>query len=156
MCGDRQEAEDLVQETYARVLARPRFLRKDDDLGYLLRALRNTFLIQLDKKRRQVRGEAVSPEMDPVDTGNRMRPERQVEVREVYAAMSRLPEDHRLALVAVDVTGLSYDEAAKALRIPPGTVRSRVFRARERIAGELLPEPRDHSGTKSGGTSLTP
>src|SRR4051812_47998499 len=41
LTGDPHDAEDLVQETYARVLARPRFLRHDDDLGYLLRALRN-------------------------------------------------------------------------------------------------------------------
>ena len=46
LCGSREDAEDLVQETYARVLGRPRLLRKDDDLGYLLRALRNTFLNQ--------------------------------------------------------------------------------------------------------------
>src|SRR5205807_3469700 len=44
LCGSRADAEDLVQETYARVLARPRLLRNDDDLGYLLRALRHTFL----------------------------------------------------------------------------------------------------------------
>jgi len=44
--GSREDAEDLVQETYARVLARPRWLRKEDDLGYLLRALRNTFFNQ--------------------------------------------------------------------------------------------------------------
>ena len=46
LCGSREDAEDLVQETYARVLARPRLLRNEDDLGYLLRALRNTFLNQ--------------------------------------------------------------------------------------------------------------
>ena len=46
LCGSREDAEDLVQETYARVLARPRLLRNDDDLGYLLRTLRNTFLNQ--------------------------------------------------------------------------------------------------------------
>src|SRR5262249_45552030 len=40
LCGSREDAEDLVQETYARVLARPRLLRHEDDLGYLLRALR--------------------------------------------------------------------------------------------------------------------
>src|SRR5881392_2116984 len=37
LCGSREDAEDLVQETYARVLAKPRFLRSEDDLGYLLR-----------------------------------------------------------------------------------------------------------------------
>src|SRR5215207_9680933 len=44
LAGSREDAEDLVQETYARVLARPRLLRNEDDLGYLLRALRNTFV----------------------------------------------------------------------------------------------------------------
>ena len=38
LCGSREDAEDLVQETYARLLARPRWLRNEDDLGYLLRA----------------------------------------------------------------------------------------------------------------------
>src|SRR3954463_4694501 len=44
LSGSREDAEELVQETYARVLARPRMLRNDDDLGYLLRAMRNTFV----------------------------------------------------------------------------------------------------------------
>ncbi|MGH2842799.1 MAG: RNA polymerase sigma factor, partial [Solirubrobacteraceae bacterium] len=44
LCGSREQAEDLVQETFARVLSRPRLLRDADDLGYLLRALRNTFI----------------------------------------------------------------------------------------------------------------
>ena len=44
LCGSREDAEDLVQDTYARVLARPRVVRRDDDLGYLLRVLRNTFV----------------------------------------------------------------------------------------------------------------
>ena len=43
LCGSREDAEDLVQDTYARVLARPRVVRNDDDLGYLLRVVRNTF-----------------------------------------------------------------------------------------------------------------
>src|SRR5436190_14818624 len=42
LCRSREDAEDLVQETFARVLKRPRLLRSDDDRGYLLRALRNT------------------------------------------------------------------------------------------------------------------
>src|SRR4051794_23152946 len=44
LCGSREDAEDLVQDTFARVLAKPRLLRNDDDLGYLLRVLRNTFV----------------------------------------------------------------------------------------------------------------
>src|SRR5881396_1841509 len=49
----REEAEDLVQETYTRVLARPRLLRNEDELGYLLRALRNTLISQRRAERRR-------------------------------------------------------------------------------------------------------
>jgi RNA polymerase sigma-70 factor (ECF subfamily) len=44
LCGSREDAEDLVQETFARVLSRPRVLHGDDELYYLMRVLRNTFL----------------------------------------------------------------------------------------------------------------
>src|ERR1700740_2293221 len=44
LCGWREDADDLVQETFARVLRKPRILRSEDDLGYLLRVLRNTFI----------------------------------------------------------------------------------------------------------------
>src|SRR5881227_2310262 len=63
LCGSREDAEDLVQETYARVLARPRFLRGDDDLGYLLRVLRNTFVSQ----RRSARARPVYESGDELD-----------------------------------------------------------------------------------------
>src|SRR4051794_41836030 len=55
LSGSREDAEDLVQETYAHVLARPRLLRNEDDLGYLLRALRNTFLTQIRSQSRRGR-----------------------------------------------------------------------------------------------------
>src|SRR6186713_3009564 len=55
LCGSREDAEDLVQETYARVLAKPRLLRNEDDLGYLLRTLRNTFLTQKRNESRRLR-----------------------------------------------------------------------------------------------------
>jgi RNA polymerase sigma-70 factor, ECF subfamily len=136
LCGNREQAEDLVQETCARVLARPRFVRNDDDAAYLLRALRNTYLVQQRRERREPRA-LVAADWDPVDPRGHMRPERAAESRALYAALPLLPDDYRVALVAVDVTGLSYEEAAKALRVPVGTVRSRLFRAREQLA-ELL------------------
>ncbi len=154
LCGNREGAEDLVQETYARVLSRPRFLRKDDDLGYLMRALRNTFFLQLRKEKRQHRGEEINPESEPIDLRGHMRPEREAETRAVYEAIASLPEDFRVAVVAVDVTGLSYEEAANVLRVPPGTVRSRLFRARDKLA-DLLSDQIEIDGTESLGRSLT-
>jgi RNA polymerase sigma-70 factor (ECF subfamily) len=59
------------------------------------------------------------------------------EAGEVYAAVAALPADYRDVLVAVDVTGLSYKETARALRIPEGTVMSRLYRARQQVVREI-------------------
>ena len=56
-----------------------------------------------------------------------------LEAGEIYAAIAALPDDFRDVLVAVDITGLSYKEAAKALRIREGTVMSRLYRARQQV-----------------------
>src|SRR5205809_5261233 len=132
----REEAEDLVQETYAQVLARPRMIRGEDELGYLLRALRNTLISQ----RRAERRRPVTTELvDEAALGARASddPAEASETRQVYAAIAELPEEFREALVAVDVAGLSYPEAARALGVPEGTLTSRLFRARDRVARRL-------------------
>ena len=94
MCGTREDAEDLVQDTVARVLAKPRLIRNDDDLGYLLR---------------------------------------------VFAHISALPDSFRDALVAVDIVGLSYAEAARALGTREATITSRLYRARAQVARGMEP-----------------
>jgi RNA polymerase sigma-70 factor, ECF subfamily len=129
----REEAEDLVQETYARVLARPRLIRGDDETGYLLRAMRNTLISRRRTEgRRPVTTELIE-EVAP-DVRESHDPARAAEIHEVYAAIAQLPEEFRDAIVAVDVTGLSYPEAARALGVPEGTLTSRLFRARDRVA----------------------
>jgi RNA polymerase sigma-70 factor (ECF subfamily) len=132
----REEAEDLVQETYARVLARPRLLRAEDEVGYLLRALRNTLISQ---RRTESRRPTTTELVEDVAAGARASddPAEAAEIGQVYAAISALPEDFRDALVAVDIVGLSYPEAARALGIPEGTLTSRLYRARDRVAGQL-------------------
>jgi RNA polymerase sigma-70 factor, ECF subfamily len=129
----REEAEDLVQETFARVLARPRFLRGEDELGYLLRALRNTLISQ---RRAQSRRPVTTELVEEAVTGTRAGddPAEAAEIHEVYAAIAQLPDLFRDALVAVDVAGLYYPEAARALGVPEGTLTSRLFRARDRVA----------------------
>jgi RNA polymerase sigma-70 factor (ECF subfamily) len=131
----REEAEDLVQETYARVLARPRLLRNEDELGYLLRALRNTLISQ--RRTEQRRPATTELADDAVGTRERDDPAEAAEARRVYAAIAALPEEFREALVAVDVAGLSYQEAARALGLREGTLTSRLFRARDRVARRL-------------------
>jgi RNA polymerase sigma-70 factor (ECF subfamily) len=64
-------------------------------------------------------------------------PEAHIEVAELYAAISALPDTFRDALIAVDVVGLSYREAARALRVREATLTTRLHRARGRVADAL-------------------
>ena len=101
--------------------------------GYLLRALRNTFFTRL----RRSAGGCVPVRCPTSSTSSPTRtraiPRRPSKPRELYAAIAALPDDFRDVLVAVDVTGLSYKEAARALRIREGTVMSRLYRARRLV-----------------------
>jgi RNA polymerase sigma-70 factor, ECF subfamily len=138
LCGSREEAEDLVQETYVRVLAKPRLIRSEDDLGYLLRVLRNTFLTGLETKGRRPRTAAMSDEVEQLMPERRATgPEEALEARQVYGAIAQLPAAARDVLVAVDVAGLSYKEAARLLGVRKGTIMSRLHRARAQVARNL-------------------
>jgi RNA polymerase sigma-70 factor (ECF subfamily) len=137
LSGSREDAEDLVQETYARVLARPRLLRNDDDLGYLLRALRNTFLSQKRTESRRLRPGPLPDDSDVIADPQAREPQSAVEAAELYAAVAQLPDDFRDVLVAVDVAGLSYKETARSLRIREGTVMSRLYRARQQVVRQI-------------------
>ncbi|HEX7609809.1 MAG TPA: RNA polymerase sigma factor, partial [Solirubrobacteraceae bacterium] len=139
LCGSREDAEDLVQETFARVLARPRVLHGDEDLYYLMRVLRNTFLTGRRTASRRPVTVATLEDVVAADPRPMGRPEQAFEVQELYGAIAELPEDFRLALVAVDVLGLSYREASRALRVREATITTRLFRARKQIAARLLP-----------------
>jgi RNA polymerase sigma-70 factor (ECF subfamily) len=132
----REEAEDLVQETYAKVLARPRFVRGEDELGYLLRAMRNTLISQRrTERRRPATTELLEDVAAETRTGSD--PVAATEMHQVYAAIAELPDEFRDALVAVDVAGLSYGEAGRLLGVREATVTSRLFRARDRVARRL-------------------
>jgi RNA polymerase sigma-70 factor (ECF subfamily) len=137
LCGSREDAEDLVQETYARVLARPRLLRREDDLGYLLTVLRNTFVTQKRTESRRPRTAPLPDDAELVAGPSTRDPETALEAGELYSAIAALPADFRDALVAVDITGLSYKEAARALRIREGTLMSRLYRARQQVVRRL-------------------
>ena len=138
LCGSREDAEDLVQTTYTRVLARPRLLRNDDDLGYLMRALRNTFFSERRSAARRPRAVADPEALDlPDPRAGAAEPAAAAEAREVYAAIAALPAKARDVIVAVDVAGLTYGEAGEALRVGEGTVASRLARARSDVAKSL-------------------
>jgi RNA polymerase sigma-70 factor (ECF subfamily) len=135
LTGSRATADDLVQETYARVLSRPRMIRNEDDLGYLLRTMRNVFLDQYRTAKRRATDPTDPDDLDRMPQGGG--PQEAVEQRELLAAIAALPEDFRDVIVAVDVTGLSYREASEVLKVPEGTVMSRLYRARKRLVEQV-------------------
>ena len=118
LTGSRDEADDLVQETYARVMRRTRFVRNDDDLAYLMRTMRNTWFNIRRKRGAEARALHETgtlserlPQPDPLLP---------LEARALLAAVSELSPPHRDVIVAVDVLGLSYMDAARALRREKG------------------------------------
>ena len=135
LCGSREDAEDLVQDTFARVLQRPRIVR-GDERGYLLQALRNTFYTRLRTQSRRPQTVAMPEGLEPVDLRS-PQPDQVAETGEVLAAIAQLPEDFRLAIVAIDIVGLSYGEAARTLGTREATITSRLYRARQRIAKQF-------------------
>jgi RNA polymerase sigma-70 factor, ECF subfamily len=138
LCGSREEAEDLVQETFARVLRKPRLLRSEDDLGYLLRVLRNTFFSQVRTAARRPQTTPLPDDLDMLEDRSAVRPESRLESAELFATISALPDDFRDALIAIDVVGLSYREAARALKVREATITTRLHRARQRVAAALV------------------
>jgi RNA polymerase sigma-70 factor, ECF subfamily len=141
LCGSREDAEDLVQETYARVLQKPRLLRSEEDLGYLLRVLRNTHFSRLRAAARRPRPDSLPDELDRIEDRNAAAPDKALNSRELYALIAELPDPFREALVAIDVVGLSYREAARALRVREATITTRLYRARQRLATALDGDP---------------
>jgi RNA polymerase sigma-70 factor, ECF subfamily len=146
LCGSRQDAEDLVQETFTRVLARPRLLRDEaGELAYLMRVLHNTFLSGRRDASRRPRAVATLEDVQVLDWHATQAPMQALEVGELYAAIAELPERYRLALVAVDLLGLSYGEAGRSLGVREATVATRLFRARQMIVGRLGEEEQPES-----------
>jgi RNA polymerase sigma-70 factor, ECF subfamily len=125
-----------VQETFERVLRRPRFVQRDRDLAYLLRVLRHTCGSHARVAARRQTAPAPPEDLEWI-TDERAGPELAMDMRVAYAAMAELSEPLRATIVAVDVVGLSYKEAARSLRTRVGTIMSRLYRAREQVAAAL-------------------
>ena len=140
MCGNAHDAEDLVQETFARLLARPRRVRESSDLGYLLTAVRNTYINHFRAHRRRPPHVDLPEDLDLPAADPQQQPEAQVQSREVFAALHRLPDNLGAAIMAVDVVGLSVTEAAAALGQQPRALERHLTRARISIARQLAPE----------------
>ena len=135
LCGNIDHADDLVQETMLRALSHiHQFEPGTNMLAWLFTILRNLFRTEYRKRRREVEDDdgsyAESMKSQAEQTGR-------LEFVELRTALAELPADQREAIILVGAAGLSYDEAAEICRCPIGTIKSRVSRARGRLA-ELL------------------
>ena len=139
LCGRREDAEDLVQETFALVLAKPRWLRREDDIGYLLRVLRNTHVSRMRANGRRPAEVPLDDRAELIDPSAAWDPEAAMDAGALFAAIAQLPADFREALVAVNVVGLSYREAGAALGVRESTITTRLHRARARVAAAFAP-----------------
>ena len=142
LCGSREDAEDLVQETYTKVLSKRRIIRSHEDtLPYLLTVLRNTYISSLRKRDRRPRTAPLEDSEERLAAPVAATPMAVLAAREVFEAIAALPEDQRDVVAAVDVAGLSYQEAADTFEVPIGTVMSRLYRGRNRVAQAVGPAP---------------
>jgi RNA polymerase sigma-70 factor (ECF subfamily) len=147
---DPAEAEDVAQETFIKAYrALPNFRGESAFYTWLYRIGVNTaknWLVARGRRMPTV-SEITDDEEGGIDDGALMRddetPDRVLLSKQVgetvNAAMEALPEDLRTAIVLREIDGLSYEEIAQVMDCPIGTVRSRIFRAREAIAARLKP-----------------
>jgi RNA polymerase sigma-70 factor, ECF subfamily len=146
LVSSREEAEDLVQETYARAFRSRRSFTPGTNLrAWLFRILTN---LNIDRGRREQR----APDMQPMEEGdyylyNRLEQEtggddearidERLSQDSVVQALSAVPHNFRDVLVLVDIGDFSYQDAAQILDVPVGTVMSRLHRGRRILKQEL-------------------
>ncbi|WP_422010548.1 sigma-70 family RNA polymerase sigma factor [Reyranella sp.] len=132
---DHDAADDLVQDTLERALSRWALRRSDGDLrAWLFTIQRNLYVSALRQGQR--RGAHV--ELDEATTPSTVaQQESGIEVQDILAALDQLPEEQKSLLLLVGVEDLSYDDAAKVMGVPAGTVMSRLSRGRQRLRALL-------------------
>jgi RNA polymerase sigma-70 factor, ECF subfamily len=144
LCGNVDRADDLVQEALLRAWANMGSFQPGTNMSaWLFTILRNLFRSEYRKRRREVEDAdgryAESLKSHPEQTGR-------VEFSEFRAALSKLPSDQREALILVGASGFSYEDAATICGCAVGTIKSRVNRARTRLADLLAIDSVDDFG----------
>jgi RNA polymerase sigma-70 factor (ECF subfamily) len=124
-------ADDLVQDTVLRALEKAHLFRQDTNLrGWLVTIMHNE---HVNAARRRSRGPIFVPDDELAAVGRPQTQETPVELKELCRAVDRLPREQREALLLHWLRGLRYEEIAECLRLPLGTVQSRISRARRNL-----------------------
>ncbi len=139
LTGNSARADDLVQETLMKAWAKFHTFREGTNLhAWLFTILRNEFYSQLRKRGREVEDAegtyAARLASQPAQGGH-------MDLADFRDALAKLPADQREALILVGASGFSYEEAAEICQCAVGTIKSRVSRARSRLAELLGLEP---------------
>jgi RNA polymerase sigma-70 factor (ECF subfamily) len=130
--GDRESADDLVQDTLVRALSHWNLRRSQGNLrSWLYTILYNRFLSNQHRVRRRGPHDALTEETELPGTDGGQHSA--LEHRDLLRAFATLPEEQRAVLLLIGVEDLSYQEAARVLAVPIGTVMSRLWRGRERL-----------------------
>jgi len=135
LTGDRERADDLVQDTLERACSRfPLWQRRGALRAWMFGIMHNLFIDRVRARRSQ-------PE-DALDTELPEPPDRPtqtdgLELRDLDRVLARLPAEQREVLLLVGVEEMSYQDVARIVGVPIGTVMSRLSRARERLRAEL-------------------
>lgn len=152
--------EDLAQETFIRVYkALPQFRGESQFYTWVYRIAVNTAKKALiDRRRDPIQQEWSSASADEetfpeeLEPSTQDTPESEFAAKEIAQAVNHaldaLPEDLRQALVLREMEGLSYDDIAEVMGCPIGTVRSRIFRAREAVSTKIKPMLESQSGKR--------
>lgn len=144
LTNDEDEAKDLLQETYLRAYKYINYYQKGTNAkAWLLRILKNTFINDYRKKSKK----PVHLSFEDFYTGDDSEDNSFTDLRqevfdsligdEVSHALNELPVDYRLIILLCDIEGFKYEEIAKIIDVPIGTVRSRLHRARNMLKDQL-------------------
>jgi RNA polymerase sigma-70 factor, ECF subfamily len=152
LCGNSERADDLVQETLMKAWAKFDTFEEGTNLrAWLFTILRNEFYSQVRKKGREVEDAdgayAARLASQPSQEGH-------MDLRDFRIALAQLPDDQREALILVGASGFSYEEAAEICNCAVGTIKSRVSRARTRLAELLALEEGESFGADRVSTTV--
>ena len=142
---NRASAEDLVQDAVCNALsASNSFIPGTNFAAWMHRILRNRFISNLRKRRDTTDIDDVPASMFSTEAAH----EDRLALKELGAAMTRLPADQREALVMVVIHGMSYEDLAEATGCAVGTAKSRVFRARRQLESWLMGETKEKNSVQ--------